>query len=110
MKVKYTNPTGTFSVELDGDTQRDVFGNLAKFQEVFESSCGKCGSTNLKYVVRTVDDNEYYEIRCLDCGARLAFGCHKKGGGLFPVRKDKEGKWLPNRGWVKWNPNENKAE
>jgi hypothetical protein len=27
----------------------------------------------------------------------------KKGGGLFPKRKDKDGNWLPDRGWVKWN-------
>jgi hypothetical protein len=52
----------------------------------------------------------YYELRCADCGARLSFGSMKKGGGLFPRRKDSEGNWLPDRGWVKWNPKTEKNE
>ena len=43
-------------------------------------------------------------MRCMDCGARLAFGSHKKGGGMFPKRKDADGNYLPDRGWQKWNP------
>lgn len=101
MKLNYTD--GKFSVEFEGDSQKDLFGQIASFQEVFgETICGKCGSKNLKFVVRTVDENDYYELRCLDCGARLVFGVNKKGGGLFPKRKDKEGKWLDHKGWVKW--------
>lgn len=111
MKIRYQDSNGSFSVELEGDTQKDLFSNLAKFQEIFgETSCGKCGSTNLKFVVRNVDDNEYYEIRCLDCGARLQFGCNKKGGGLFPKKKDENGNWLPDRGWVKYNKSTGKNE
>jgi hypothetical protein len=34
----------------------------------------------------------------------------KKGGRLFPKRKDKEGNWLPDGGWVKWNPDTQKEE
>jgi hypothetical protein len=111
MKVKYTDRNGAFSVELEGDTQKDIFSQLAKFQEVFgESSCGKCGSTNLKFVVRAIDDNEYFEIRCMDCGAKLAFGVHKKGGGLFPKKKDEQGNWLPNKGWTTYNKATGKNE
>ena len=40
----------------------------------------------------------------MDCGAKLAFGANKKGGGLFPKRKDADGNWLPDGGWQKWNP------
>jgi hypothetical protein len=46
----------------------------------------------------------------MKCGARLSFGVHKKGGGLFPKRKDNEGNWLSDNGWVKWNPKTEKAE
>jgi DNA-directed RNA polymerase subunit RPC12/RpoP len=102
MKVTYN--TGKMSVELEGETQRDLFGQLAAFQEVFdETTCGKCGSTNVEFAVRRHEDNEYYEIRCKDCRAKLAFGCMKKGGGLFPKRKDADGNWLPDNGWVKWD-------
>jgi len=105
MKVNYQTRNGRLSVELSGDDQKSIFSEIAKFQEVFEESvCGKCGSDNVRFVVRAVDDNEYYELRCADCGARLSFGVNKKGGTLFPKRKDGDGNWLPDRGWVKWNP------
>jgi hypothetical protein len=104
MRVNYTTKSGRISVELDGDTQREIFSQLSSFQEVFdETVCGKCGSDDVRFVVRNVDDNLYYELKCNECGAKLAFGVMKKGGGLFPKRKDKEGNWLPSRGWVKYN-------
>jgi ribosomal protein L40E len=111
MRLTYTTRNGRIKVEIDGESQKDLFESLSKFQEVFdESSCGKCGSENLRFVVRSVEDNLYYELRCLDCGARLAFGANKKGGGLFPKRKDNDGKWLPDGGWVKWNPKTEQSE
>lgn len=111
MKLRYTTANGKVSVEFDGESQKDLFSQIASFQEVFEETkCGKCGSENLQFIVRTVEENDYYELRCKDCGARLAFGVNKKGGGLFPKRKDKDGKWLPNGGWVKWNPETNTNE
>lgn len=104
MKVQYKTGDGRLSVELEGESQRDLFEQLYRFQEVFEEpGCGKCHSTDVRYVVRNVDDNLYYEKRCNKCGARLSFGSHKKGGGLFPKRKDGDN-WLPDNGWVKWNP------
>lgn len=104
MKVNYSTGNGRLSVELNAETQTDLFEQLAYFQEVFgETGCGKCGSENLRFQVRSVEDNLYYELRCLDCGAKLAFGAMKKGGRLFPRRKNKDGEWLPDRGWVKWN-------
>lgn len=103
MKLTYTTYNNRINVEFEADTQRDIFEQIAKFQEVFEEDvCGKCGNERLKFIVRTVDDNQYYELRCVKCGAKLAFGSHKKGGGLFPKRKDGD-KWLPDNGWVKWN-------
>ena len=111
MKVNYTNSTGRISAEIIADTQVEIFEQLAHFQEIFdESACGKCGSENIRFQVRTVEDNLYYELRCMDCGAKLAFGTMKKGGRLFPRRKDKEGNWLNDRGWVKWNPDTQQEE
>jgi hypothetical protein len=110
MKVSYTS--GRLNVEVEGEKQKDVFMELARFQEVFEhSKCGKCGSDDVRFVVRSVDDNEFYEIHCQNCRARLAFGQHKgKEGTLFPRRKDGENNWLPNNGWVKYNPKTGKDE
>ena len=109
--MKVTKTVGNLTLDVDRETQKEVFKELAAFEEVFgESSCGKCSSENLRFVVRENDGNEYYEIRCVDCGARLAFGSHKKGGGLFPRRKDAEGNWLPDGGWTKWNPKTKSVE
>jgi|TARA_R110000765_G_scaffold121857_4_gene218218 DNA-directed RNA polymerase subunit RPC12/RpoP len=109
MKVNYTS--GKISAEIEADTQIDLFQKLANFQEIFaENKCAKCGSDNIRFQVRNVEENLYYEAKCSGCGAKLAFGVMKKGGRLFPKRKDKDGGWLPDGGWVKWNPDTQKEE
>lgn len=105
MRVKY-KIGDKLEFELDGAGQKELFKELSTIQEVFgEESCGLCGSKNLRFVVRNVDGNDYFELRCMDCGAILAFGQHKKGTTLFPKRKDDNNNWLPNRGWHKWQKN-----
>lgn len=105
MKLKF-KPNDKLEFELEGTGQKEIFKELAMVQEIFsEKKCGVCGSENIKFVVRVVDDNEYYELRCMDCGAVLSYGQHKKGGTLFPKRKDGDGKYLPNNGWYKWTGN-----
>lgn len=106
MKAHYRTKNGQITVEVNGETIKDVVKQIAIAQEVLEAetACGmeKCHSTNIRFQVRTVDDNEYYELVCNDCGARFEFGQHKKGGTLFPKRRGEDGKPLPNRGWSKW--------
>lgn len=110
MKLKYT-VNDKLEFELNAEGQKEIFKELSSIQEIFgESSCGLCDSNNIKFVVRNVEDNDYYEIRCLDCGAILTFGQHKKGGTLFPKRKGDDNNWLPNRGWHKWNPKDKEPE
>lgn len=104
MKLKY-KVSDKLEFELEGAGQKEVFKELATIQEIFgEEKCGLCGSTNFKFVVRNVDGNDYYELRCGEskCKAILAFGQHKKGGTLFPKRKDDDNNYLPNNGWHKW--------
>ena len=98
MKVKY-KVGDKLEFELEGAGQKEIFA---------EEKCGLCSSSNLRFVVRNVDGNDYYELRCNDCGAILAFGQHKKGGTLFPKRKDDDNNWLPNKGWHKWQPSKDK--
>jgi hypothetical protein len=104
MKVIYS-ASNKLSFELEGSGQKEIFKELALIEEIFsENQCGLCNKSNIKHSIRNVDDNNYYELRCGDCGAVLAFGQHKKGGTLFPKRKDDNGNYLPNRGWYKWTP------
>lgn len=102
MKLSYTTADGKMTVEFVKDTQVELWEELARFQEVFEDtncSNGKESSDKVRFVVRTDDeDNKYYELHCVDTNkpalrfAKKKFGCHKKGGGLFP-----------KGGWVKWD-------
>lgn len=107
MKITYKSKNGRLSVELEGK-QKDVFQDVSSFQEIFEhDQCGSCGTDNIRFVVRNVDDNDFYEIQCQDrsCRARLALGQHKgEKGTLFPRLKSPEGDWLENNGWTKWVP------
>lgn len=103
MKVLY-KASDKLTFELEGSGQKEIFKELAVIQEIFaEEKCGLCSSSNLKFIVRNVEGNDYYELRCSECGAILAFGQHKKGGTLFPKRKDDNGTILPNKGWHKWS-------
>jgi uncharacterized paraquat-inducible protein A len=94
------------TVELEAKDQRDLFEQLYSTQEVFGiDKCGKCGCTDIKYIVRTnKDEDKFYELRCPKCKAKLEFGCHKKGNSLFPKKKSDDGKYLPNNGWTVYVP------
>lgn len=110
MKVKY-KPNSKLEFELEGSGQKEIFKELATVQEIFsEEKCGLCKKDHIKFVVRNVDGNDYYEMRCLSCGAALAFGQHKKGGTLFPKRKDENNNWLDNNGWHKWQKNQESSD
>jgi hypothetical protein len=115
MKLQYQTPDGRMSVELSGDSQKDLFKELATFQEVFQGTeCsamidGKVVSSNKTvFRVREVDDNEYFEMVCLEPGPlflyKKQFGQNKKGGGLFPKWPTKDDKdiVLGLNGWFKY--------
>lgn len=104
MQVKYrANPN--LMIEFDVAGQKDLFEQMAALQEILNHNCQKCGAgqEDLVFVVREVEGNKFYELKCTKCGASLGFGSHKTGGTLFPQRKDAEGEKLPNFGWTKWN-------
>lgn len=97
---------GRLTFQVQGETAKDIFRQLSQVQEVFDAeiSCGCCGKVNVRLLARQVDEYDFYELACLDCHARFAFGQSKKGGALFPKRKDEDGNYLPNRGWAKYEP------
>jgi hypothetical protein len=106
MKARFVSPLGEFEVEAP--EIKEVFRQLATVQEVFgaETNCGVCNSENIRLQYREVDDYKFYELACMSqgCRARFAFGQAKKGGALFPKRKDEDGNWLKNGGWEKYTP------
>ena len=102
MKVKYQSANKRLWLEAEGDA-KEVFEQLAIFDEVFNhGECPVSGSTNVQFRCREVDGNKYYEMYDKDSGHTLGFGQTRIGNKLFPRRKDKDGNWLPNDGWTKW--------
>lgn len=105
MKVTYKLPK--VEVEVEGETTRDCFDKISSAVEIMSNSrCGACDSENVVPVVRENGGNHFREFSCLDCGCRLAFGQRRQDGEMYPRRKDKDGNWLNNRGWVKWQARE----
>jgi len=105
--------TNNLEFEIEGNTQKELFSQIAEVMEIFgEKNCGLCKGTNLKYVVREIQSNSYFELTCSDCGGKLTFGQLKaKQGKLFPKRKlTKEGKpsikndasYTSSKGWTKY--------
>jgi hypothetical protein len=106
INMKVTKHSENMSIEASGDQVKEVFRELAILEEVFgHNQCRKCNGTSLRFVVRNVDENDFYELRCNNnnCRAVLRFGANKKGGGLFPKIKGDDDKYLPDGGWLKWN-------
>lgn len=116
--MKVTRYKGDLSCVAEG-TGAEVFKQLSEFSETFQDSCcGACKSENIDYVVRKVEDNEFYEMVCRNsqCRAKLSFGHSKADSKLYPKRvvtdnkgkavKDVNGKaqYLPNNGWTVYRP------
>lgn len=97
------------TIKISGESAKDIHEQLSKYQEIFSiNQCGCCKNKDLRYITRVVEDNSYYELQCqnINCRAKFAFGQKKKGGELFPKRKDKAKKYIPNDGWVIYKPGE----
>ena len=103
--MKVTYKTGKFTVEAEGTTT-EVFEQLAAFDSVFGNCVNKANnSENIGFRHREVDGNHYYEMYDKETFHVLKFGKTKKDGSLFPRRKDADGNWLSDGGWVKFDPN-----
>lgn len=116
----FYRPNNKFTVKVDAKDIEDLFKQVSPLQEVFEScKCGKCQSERIRLLHRTAEKFDFYELNCLDCGAKLSLG--NNGESLFPRRYkqdpsdpkkpmlDENGKkvWLPTNGWVKWDAKKN---
>ena len=119
MKVSYKLLLGGKEILIEQECENDceVFKFLNHMQELFDNNvCEKNGKKSDKVRVNVrvdSDENEYFELVCVDpkvpdCNyAKRKFGVTKKGHNLFPKNKDSEGNWNP---WVKYNKETGKEE
>ena len=92
---------------LEVSNQKDLIRTVSSLEEVLgNTTCGKCKSEDTRFVTRKTGEGkktyEFFEVKCNACGSRLSFGCHQEGETLFPKRRDEDGNWLPDSGWVKY--------
>jgi RNase P subunit RPR2 len=113
------------SFQVEAETEEEVFKQVARVQEIFQhQACGKCGSPNVKFVCRhDSSENDWLEVVCQDCRAKLIFGRTKKGGQIYPKIRwdqlsqkqqeqranekgyaDKNRGYLPDKGWFIYKP------
>ena len=93
------------TIKVEGATQKELFEAVAAQTEVFSiDTCGACNSDEVSYLVREAGEGKklfkFYELVCRKCRAKLAFGQHSSGDTLFPKKKDDDGNWLSNNGWI----------
>lgn len=112
LEAQYKTANGRITVKITGSNVKELFGAIADFSEIFEAetACGVCRGAGIRFAHRVVTIKggkraDYYELHCTNirCRARFSFGQLSDGsGGLFPHRK-KDGSYLPNGGWSKYN-------
>ena len=111
--------------DVEAEQEDELFKQVARVQEIFQhDGCGACRCANVKFVCRLdSSDNDWLEITCQECRAKLIFGRTKKGGLIFPKIKwdqlsekqqeqrinekiyaDKHHGYLPDKGWFIYKP------
>lgn len=101
MEIRRILPDGKTTFVMEAATPKEAFSKLALVDELFsEKECGCCHSADIKFVQRKVENGFYLEMRCQKCGAQLAYGQNKEGGGIFVKKWDSEKRCaMPNGGW-----------
>ena len=108
--MKITHKTDRMDITVEGVDVKTCFDELACAMEVLgETRCGACDCTDIRFQTREAKGFQFREAQCRECGCALAFGQRKADGALYPRRKDEDGNWLDNRGWVKFRREESSS-
>ena len=81
--------TNDLSFQVEAETEDELFKQVARVQEVFRhESCGQCNSDRVIFVCRhDSSENDWLEVVCKECRAKVIFGRTKKGGQIYPKIK-----------------------
>ena len=85
--ITYKMKVGNGMLEYSSEDPKKVH----KFASVYGSlptKCDCCGKTDLYLFHKSPKDNDYFGIRCKDCGAELTFHQYKEGG-FYTTKEDK---------------------
>lgn len=101
MKKVQIKISPTTIIEADGNSQVEVWDNLASLSEVFgEAKCGLCSGPVI-FTTRQARDYTFREVKCTDqkCGAALNLFA-RDDGGLWIVRTNKDKTPKGKNGWT----------
>lgn len=118
-EAEYVTLDKKLTFKISAESTSEMVKKLAEIQEIFDdTTCYRNGkkSTLTRWRVRQEGKYKYHELYCyggdVECmGAKKAFGQHEEDAtSLFPKSKDKDGNYLPNGGFVKFNKETGKEE
>ena len=108
--AKVRTKIGETWIEVDCMSVKEAVQAISEYAEFFvEGECGLCKSRAVAPSHRvatrkeTGDKFNFYEMECLDCGAKLSFGQNKDGVRLFPKRTDEQGNEKGSQGWHQYH-------
>ena len=88
MSYKLQTKLGNNTIMVEADNVKDLIKEVSFFNEL-PCNCGNCKSANLGFRHRLVQQNDFYEIICRDCGYTFKLGQHKQPlNTLFPKYTD----------------------
>ena len=103
MKAHFRTANNRITFEVEAPNALGLMEGIAELQEIFEAEqcCKACGSVNIQFRVRHVEEYVFPELRCVDCQAQFSFGQRKgkeNAGKLFPKRDIGKGGWYHYQG------------
>src|SRR3990167_1076320 len=101
MKELLSMTIGNKKLTLEGDGDQKKIIQAFSFWSQLPQKCSACKSTNIALNYKSPKGNDYYGLKCLDCGAELNFGQHKVGG-TFYIKSDST--------WERWGGDRTEIE
>lgn len=89
MSFKANAKLGSLSVQIEAEDMKELIQAATLFAEA-PREC-ECGSTNIMPKHRHVQDYDFYEMCCLDCGHSFKISTSKREGN--PLFFDRRTQW-----------------
>lgn len=116
--IRVTQKMGDrITVTIEANDDKEAFRKLGSAHEVYNiRMCGMqgCGGTDLRFNLRENEGNQFPEVVCMKCYARLAYGQKKGTTEIYPRRRFhkqhplvvskqyKEDDKMPDGGWERY--------
>jgi len=94
MKASLKMKIGNKELEINGEGKQIDIIKALSFWSGLPNKCGACGTMNVALSYRSPKGNDYYGLKCLDCGAEYNFHQLKTGGFYLSSQET----------WKIWNP------